>query len=307
MNNDEAVAAFVTWMRERRNAPVETWSKYQRVCGSWAAHLPTPLAERDVLDVEEWLDRPRRGGVSPKAATVANDLAVIGSMYRWGITRLGWPRNPAALAGKPTVHNRQPRPVDDDDWLRVWSNPRLEDDARVVLGLGYFCGLRRAEMTSLHASQVWGGALVNFTRKGDCEDRFDYRDLLDHWDWHAPHLLVDPDLLDLPLRRLARRGDQALLPWGPWLSPRAVNKRLARWLDECGLASDAFTPHSLRHSFATNLLRSGVPLDVACDLCNHSSPTITMRYVRTGGGRLASMRDGERPAPLRLLHRAEAE
>jgi site-specific recombinase XerD len=69
-----------------------------------------------------------------------------------------------------------------------------------------------------------------------------------------------------------------------------LNRRMGDWLVQCELPSDAFTPHNLRHSFATNLLRTGVPLDVACDLCNHSSVAITMRYVRTAGRRLSALR-----------------
>jgi site-specific recombinase XerD len=169
----------------------------------------------------------------------------------------------------------------------------LPTDARVALGLGYFAGLRRAEIVSLRGDQVGRDRrLVAFTRKGGGEDTFDYGDVLDHFAWSMPHL--EPGRLETPLRRLAlQRGPDSLMPWQS-LRPQALNRRLTRWLDEAGRPG-AFGPHMLRHSFATNLLRSGVPLDVACDLCNHSSPTITMRYVHTGGGRLAALRRVDGP------------
>jgi integrase len=171
--------------------------------------------------------------------------------------------------------------------MRVWTSD-LSPDRRVALGLGYYCGLRRAELLALRANQVWGGALVNFTRKGGGEDRFDYTDLVEHWQAKMPHL--EAGRLLVPLQELARQQSGSLLGWGTSVRPTGLNKRMSTWLVQCGLASDAFTPHQLRHSFATNLLRSGVPLDVACDLCDHSSPTVTMRYIRTSGGRLASLR-----------------
>lgn len=289
MDNRAAATAFADWLRTKRNAPPSTLEKYRRLTLAWADFAPTDLAERTPEDVEAFTARPRRGARSQAApATVANEVAVLGSLYRWGMARLHWPENPAALAGRPKVHNRQPRPVDDDVWLTVWKSD-LGLDARVALGLGYYCGLRRAEITSLHGNQVWGGALVNFKRKGGGEDRFDYADVVAHFDTFLPHLQAGR--LVEPLRSLAlSRGTAGLMPWGDWCSPKALNDRMSGWLASAGVCSDAFTPHRLRHSFATNLLRSGVPLDVACDLCNHSSPTITMRYVRTSGGRLASLR-----------------
>ena len=291
MENQAAVDAFVDWMRRKREAPATTLDTYRLTVRAWAAFLPTPLAERTSDDVESFTARPRRGGTAAKPATIAREVATLGSLYRWGQHRLNWSSNPAALAAKPKVHNRQPRPVQDEVWMQVWT-AELPDDARVALGLGYYCGLRRREITSLRGGQYWGGVLVNFTRKGGGEDRFDVSDMLAHWQFAVPHL--QPLRLSEPLERLARqRGDLALMPWGDWASPKGLNRRLGRWLTAVGLQSDAFTPHALRHSFATNLLATGVPLDLACDLCNHSSPSITMRYICTGGGRLAALR---RPA-----------
>jgi site-specific recombinase XerD len=289
MDNRAAVCDFVSWMRLKREAPATTLDTYRRTCEAWADFLLSDLADRTPDDVEAFTARPRRRGVTDaKAATIAREVATLGSLYRYGQARHGWPSNPALLAGRPKVHNRQPRPVDDATWLQVWTAD-LPTDARVALGLGYYCGLRRREITSLHGGQVWGGALVNFTRKGGGEDRFDYADVLGHWQAMAPHLQAER--LTAPLEHLARRrGDLALMPWGDWTSPKALNRRMYGWLSDCGLPSAAFTPHSLRHSFATNLLRTGVPLDVACDLCNHSSPAITMLYIKTGGGRLAALR-----------------
>ena len=287
MDDIEAAQAFVAWMREKRGASRGTLDKYDRLARAWAGYLPTVLADRTAVDVEAFVGRPRRGGQVAANATIVNEMAVIGSFHRWGRERLGWGGNPAVLAGRPRVHNRQPRPVDDATWMRVWTSD-LSPDRRVALGLGYYCGLRRAELLALRANQVWGGALVNFTRKGGGEDRFDYTDLVEHWQAKMPHL--EAGRLLVPLQELARQQSGSLLGWGTSVRPTGLNKRMSTWLVQCGLASDAFTPHQLRHSFATNLLRSGVPLDVACDLCDHSSPTVTMRYIRTSGGRLASLR-----------------
>jgi integrase/recombinase XerD len=282
-----AAADYIEWMRNKRSASPNTLSNYSRIVGLWERFIPTDVAERTPEDVEAFTARPRRGGTCAPA-TVANEVAILTSFYRWGQARLAWPMNPATLAGRPKVNNRQPRPVDDDTWVKLW-RADLPTDARVALGLAYYCGLRRAEVVALHGEQVWGRALVNFTRKGGGEDRFDYGDVLDHTAAFLPALLPDPDVLERPLRDLAQqRSGRPLMPWLS-TSPKAMNKRMPSWL-RLAEVTEQVTPHMLRHSFATNLMRSGVPLDVACDLCNHSSPAITMRYIKTGGGRLAALR-----------------
>ena len=282
---------YLTWLNRKRQASRSTLDKYRHVLTAWEAwcdQAGLSLIEADADTVEAFASRPRsRGVTTPSPATVALDVAVLGSFYRWAQARLGYEHNPSVLAARPKVHNRIPRPVDDDTWLDVWSAP-LSDDARVALGLGYYCGLRRAEMMGLRGSQVWGRAIVSFTRKGGGDDRFDYADVLDHWEHHWPHM--EAHRLDKPLRTMARaRGEERLFAW-PATDPGALNRRFGGWLTSADVAADAFTPHQLRHSFATNLFRTGVPLPLITTLCNHTSPDITMRYIKASGGMLASLR-----------------
>jgi integrase len=82
---------------------------------------------------------------------------------------------------------------------------------------------------------------------------------------------------------MARKGGgKHTLPW------REMYEILVEWCQS--INSKAYTPHQLRHSAATNLLRAGVPLHMVSALLNHSSPTITMRYVKATGDELAEWR-----------------
>ena len=59
----------------------------------------------------------------------------------------------------------------------------------------------------------------------------------------------------------------------------ALIRRLAR---RAGIAgADKISPHSLRHSFATELLGAGVPLQDVQDAMGHADPRTTRAYDRS--------------------------
>lgn len=72
---------------------------------------------------------------------------------------------------------------------------------------------------------------------------------------------------------------------GRHLTPRSIQKVFARSLERSGVAKAA-TVHSLRHSFATHLIQSGVSLRHIQELLGHSSSRTTEIYTHLGQGDL---------------------
>ena len=68
------------------------------------------------------------------------------------------------------------------------------------------------------------------------------------------------------------------MPWGP-NRPKAAGDGQQAWL----------TPHALRHSFVTNLLRADVPLHVVASLAGHRDVSTTMRYAAIAVDPLAEL------------------
>ena len=76
---------------------------------------------------------------------------------------------------------------------------------------------------------------------------------------------------------------------GPDWSSHAMNRQVRRVLVGCGLDGGVLTPHALRHSFVTNLLRADVSLHVVASLAGHRDVSTTMRYAAIAVDPLAEL------------------
>jgi site-specific recombinase XerD len=72
--------------------------------------------------------------------------------------------------------------------------------------------------------------------------------------------------------RMTRKGG---LP----LSARQIRNCMTRYLKLAGI-TQAYSPHSLRHTCATQLLNAGASLEVVKELMGHRSLDVTLRYTQ---------------------------
>ncbi len=317
-DNQRLVDAYLDWQSSTRNCSPHTYAAYSGTLNKLVVHLDaTPLGAASVGDLEAFVERPRarrspnhvRGQVVVgSAATRRRDITVLRSLYGFLRERGLVTEDQVVLLRPPMLNNRNPRPVDDGTWRQLWGHSELSDADRVMLGLGFFCGLRRAEITNLTAAQVDSdqGLLVGFVRKGGGEGVFPYRSAVRLFAQRLPHLIGDPYVfLGALERRADARGDSRLMGWGsstpknsarrvgavrgPDWSSHAMNRQVRRLLVGCGLDGGVLTPHALRHSVVTNLLRADVPLHVVASLAGHRDVSTTMRYAAIAVDPLAEL------------------
>ena len=144
---------------------------------------------------------------------------------------------------------------------------------KAALSISYGAGLRRNEVVSLKISDIDSDRMIIRVDEGKgAQDR---------------HAMLSPSLLKV-LREWYRFGrtQNRLLPGG-WLFPgqnpvnplsaRQLNRAFHAALDETDIDKKV-TLHSLRHSFATHLLESGVDIRVIQVFLGHKKLTTTARY-----------------------------
>ena len=74
-----------------------------------------------------------------------------------------------------------------------------------------------------------------------------------------------------------------VLPRGKPYSARnaSIGRMLNTVLGQAGLDHERITPHRLRHTFATHLLRQGVDVSTVQELLGHSDLQTTARYLHS--------------------------
>jgi integrase/recombinase XerD len=166
--------------------------------------------------------------------------------------------------------------------------------ARVLLGLGYGCGLRAGEVVRLKVKHIDSAQkIIRVEQSKGRKDR---------------NVMLSPETLDLLRQwwkaRPTRHDAQTPLQ-ERWLFPgRTVGKpmtarqlsRLFREAADAASIKKSVTLHALRHSFATHLLERGTDIRVIQALLGHDKLDTTARYTRVATGMIANVE-----SPLDLL------
>lgn len=95
--------------------------------------------------------------------------------------------------------------------------------------------------------------------------------------------LSDDACKDLGQWRYYRDPQKAQLFYGKHrnsLGYTASSLMLQKYLNKAGLAGKGYTLHSLRHTFATDLLNAGMRIECLQQLLGHGSLQMTLRYAR---------------------------
>ena len=149
---------------------------------------------------------------------------------------------------------------------------------RVCLTTTYACGLRLMEGARLQVPDVDGARTLLHIRhgKGGKDRLVPVPDaalalLREHWRTHRNPLWLFPARTRRPRRPLSD-------PNGGPIGPTSLQKAFAHAVKQSGIHKRAHV-HTLRHSYATHLLETGVPIPLIQEYLGHSSPSTTAIYT----------------------------
>lgn len=239
---------------------------------SRADRPPDQVTARDVLEYLQHLREARGNG----DAAVNRQLVVLRSFYR-AIVAMGY-LDPSAnpLAGFPSIKavpRKLPVALDAPQVSRLLAQPDADTVIglrdRALLALLYGTGIRATECATLRSGQVdLTGLTIRVCGKGG----------------HDRTIPLNPQLAQLLQTYATARGPA--LPMAPFfrsrfgrpLSRGAVYERVRTWGQRSRVGMP-LSPHRLRHTFATHLVRAGVGLVTIRDLLGHRQITSTQIYL----------------------------
>ena len=284
---DAQVKHFLTFMSVEKGSAANTISAYRNDLEQFRQFVHTTCSNGTQA---EWCD------VNPAVlqgyvqhlrdkdyadATVARKVAAVKSFFNYLTAEGLVPSDPTESLSSPRVGKTLPKALtvrEVDELLeqpRKRSTPEAKRD-KAMLELLYATGMRVSELVSLDLDSIelhQNKATVRCKGKGGKERLIPIHDQA----VHALRIYLQEARPELARSRrekalfINRRGER-LTRQGFWL----ILKNYAR---QAQISSDV-TPHTLRHSFATHMLRGGAPLRSVQELLGHANISTTQVYTQ---------------------------
>jgi integrase/recombinase XerD len=276
---DDTITTFVEQMGTQHSASVNTR-------GAYATDLRQVRLFLESVDVHRWEDVASEHLVAfliklreqhYAATSIARKLAALKSFYHW-FTNLHPMMDPTTSLTAPRVDREAPPTLGMDE-IASFIELIDERDAmglrdRAMLSLLCSTGMRVTEIVSLNVQNV------------DCERHVVHCDVPHSHQGRSRTLPLNADTVTV-LRTYMELGRSQLLATDSEtaLFVNHHGARLTRqglWLILKGHARSAgledLTPHTLRHSFAVNLLHHGAELRTVQERLGHASISTTQMY-----------------------------
>lgn len=182
----------------------------------------------------------------------------------------------------PKTHRKQVTFLHVDEIERLMAEISTNDDAglrdRAIVELLFSSGLRVSELVALNRDHVNTKRREFMVRGKGQKDRpvFISQEAAEHVE---DYLAVRTDSL-VPLFISYSRNTQATSTDGDFrrLTPRSVQRMVSKYAKLAGITKHV-SPHTMRHSFATDLLMNGADIRSVQNMLGHSNISTTQIYT----------------------------
>lgn len=277
----QTIKQWQNWLAKERLYSEHTLDAYSRDLAIFLQNISEkPLSLNDLQNLEVYDFRrfiSRRAAKYVEKSSLGREISAVKNFFKWlsrsniiknqAITVITSPRRPKVL----------PKALDVDDSFSVLDEaPNLAKNEwqglrdRAILTVLYGCGLRISEAISLNIGDInEKSETLRVKGKGNKERIVPLLPII--WQNIAEYLQKCPYKQNIgePLF-LGSRGER--------ITARVVQRQVEKIRLYLGLP-DTFTPHALRHSFATQLLADGADLRSIQELLGHASLMTTQRYT----------------------------
>ena len=254
---------------------------------SWMEAKPVPLLHSNI-DIEligqfriYLANLKDKNDALLQKATQTYHIVALRSFLRYLIIRRDIPvLNPDKI-DLPKTDSRVIEFLNTEQLTRLLNSPEISNEIglrdKVILELFFSTGLRVSELTKLNRDQInLETREFSIKGKGNKVRLVFVSDTAA--DWLKRYLTVRQDNYKPLFIRYSRDRSEAKQGEKMRLTPRSVERMVRKYSKKCGLSFDAH-PHTLRHSFATDLLIQGADLRSVQEMLGHESIRTTQVYT----------------------------
>ena len=292
---DGWIDSYLDHLRVERALARNTLEAYARDLGEIAVHVDDAAAA-DVRRIDpsvvlDFVVTASRRGKSARSS--ARQLSALRGFFRFLVRERAIETDPTELVDRPKLARKLPRVLSYEDVDKILAAPPLDTPRGVrdsaMIHLMYASGLRVSELCALKVGDLDRkvGTVAPLGKGGKRRmvpvgqialERIDL--YLDAVRPHAKRATIDPHLFLSPRgKRFTRQGFWKLL------------KTYARG---AGIETP-ISPHKLRHSFATHLLRGGADLRAVQAMLGHADLGTTEIYTRVAQDHVRTAYDKAHP------------
>jgi len=290
---DDHIHDYIAHLAVERNLSPRTLESYARDLRQfreWTEKQKIAPGSIDRSQIRLYLGSRRDAGLSPRSS--ARALSAIRGLFRFLVASERLSVDPTANIRSPSLWRTVPHTLSGDQINALLAAP----DTSTTLGLRdramfetlYATGLRVSELVGLTIDRVrLDPGFVRVIGKGRKERLVPLGLSAIEWiERFTEDARVILDRNRRPELFLNHRGG-ALTRQGFW-------KILRRHAEQAGISTH-FSPHVIRHSFATHLVENGADLRAVQMMLGHSSLTTTEIYTHVARERLRKLYDEKHP------------
>lgn len=228
--------------------------------------------------------------LEPKTSSL--NLTAVRSFYNYLVEIKVIGTNPFASLKNPKVAKKLPNFLNSSDTTLLFSDINYENELEVrnafIIEFLYVTGLRVSELCSLKVSDLNNDGTIKVLGKGSKERIVFYKacdaKLLNHYlDYSRPHILNG---LKSEYLLISKSGKA--------LTTRSVEAIVKKYCTKKNIKSKV-TPHTLRHTYATDLLNNDADIRSVGELLGHESLSTTQIYTHVTSERLKKIYNNTHP------------
>lgn len=270
---------FCNYLLIDKHYSSNTIESYKRDLAKFYEYIKKDFKNIDKNDVKDYLKYIN----NMNERSVARNISTLKSFYKFLIINKYIKDNPMDSISSPKLGKKLPNTLSEED-INKLLNIKLKDNFsyrnKAMLELMYATGLRVSELINLKVYDVnLDEALVKTMGKGSKER------IIPVGDYALSALRVYIEEYRSSLFKKEINDYLFLNNHGKKMTRQGFFKIIKKLAIEQGINKD-FSPHTLRHSFATHMLKHGADLRIIQELLGHSDVSTTQIYTHVSNEEL---------------------